>query len=463
MSVALENARLFNETLRLLEESKKRTAEVSTVNSISQAIVGHLEIDKLINMVGDRVRDLFNANIVYVALLDKERETIEFPYGYGDEYPPLKLGDGLTSHIILNKEPLLINREADKKTEELGVERIGTPSASYLGVPIPVGDEIIGVLSVQSTEKENVFNEDDMSLLGTLAAHVGIAINNANSYEELNETLENLKSTQDQLIAQEKLASLGQLTAGIAHEIKNPLNFVNNFSELSVGLVDELKEEIEKLSKDSDPETIAEINDILSTLKQNSDKIKEHGKRADSIVHSMLQHSRGKTGEKQLTDINAMLDEDLNLVYHGMRAQDSTFNIKIERHYDKEIGKINVIPQDISRVFLNILTNGCYEAHRKKVEQKTEDPARIKVKTSQTDKYVEIRIGDNGNGIPEKIREELFTPFFTTKPAGKGTGLGLSISYDIVVREHNGKLSFETEEGKFTEFIIRLPKNSRLK
>ena len=459
MSVALENARLFNETLRLLDESKKRTAELSTVNSISQAIAGHLEIGKLINLVGDQVRDLFNANLVYLALIDKEKEMIEFPYGYGDEYPAMKLGEGLTSHIILHKEPLLINKEADKKTEELGVERIGTPSASYLGVPIFAGEEILGVLSVQSTEKENVFTEDDMRLLGTIAAHVGIAINNANAYEELNKTLEDLRSTQDQLIAQEKLASLGQLTAGIAHEIKNPLNFVNNFSELSMGLVDELSEELEKIQDKVEKDNFEELISIMKILKQNAEKIKEHGKRADSIVHSMLQHSRGKTNDKQLSDINSILDEDLNLVYHGMRAQDSTFNIRIEREYDKSINKINVIPQDISRVFLNILTNGCYEAHRKKVELKSEESAKIMVKTSETDKFIEVRIRDNGHGIPEKIRGELFTPFFTTKPTGKGTGLGLSISYDIIVREHQGELMFETEVGEYTEFIIRLPKN----
>lgn len=459
MSVALENARLFNETLRLLDESKKRAAELSTVNSISQAIVGHLEIEKLIKLVGDKVRDLFKANIVYVALLNKDTEIMDFPYGYGDEYPPLKLGEGLTSKIILNKEPLLMNRKTDEREEKI----IGTPSASYLGVPIPVGDEIIGVLSVQSTENENVFNEDDMRLLNTIAAHVGIAINNANSYEELNKTLENLQATQNKLVAQEKLASLGQLTAGIAHEIKNPLNFVNNFSELSVSLVEELEEEIGKLDTNIDKNSRVELKEILDSLKQNSEKIKEHGKRADSIVHSMLQHSRGKAGDKQPTDINVMLDEDLNLVYHGMRAQDSTFNIKIERNYDKNLPEVNVVPQDMSRVFLNIMSNGCYEAHRKKIEKKSADPAIIKVSTCNTDKYVEVRIRDNGCGVPEHIRENLFTPFFTTKPTGKGTGLGLSISYDIVVSEHNGELLFETESDKFTEFIIRLPKNKQQK
>ena len=172
----------------------------------------------------------------------------------------------------------------------------------------------------------------------------------------------------------------------------------------------------------------------------------------------MLQHSRGKSGEKQPTDLNSMLEEDLNLVYHGLRAQDNTFNIQIDRNYDKSLQKVSVVPQDLIRVFLNVLTNGCYEAHRKKKENKTTESALIIVTTSEKRDYVEIRIKDNGNGIPKKIRDDLFKPFFTTKPAGKGTGLGLSISYDIVVHEHKGELLFETEEGCYTEFIIRLPK-----
>lgn len=461
MSVALENARLFEETKRLLDETKKRAAEMGTVNHISQAIAGHLEIDKLINLVGDQVRELFKADIVYLALLDKERTTISFPFGYGDYFPPMPLGMGLTSRIILQKEPLLINSELDKKTTEMGIERVGVKSASYLGVPIPVGDEIIGVLSAQSTVQENTFNEDDLRLLTTIAASVGIAINNANAYQELNKTLDDLQSTQDQLIAQEKLASLGQLTAGIAHEIKNPLNFVNNFSELSAELLDELIEEFNRHQTVLGEDALTELESIIAMLKQNAAKINEHGKRADSIVHSMLQHSRGKTGDKQPTDVNALLDEDLNLVYHGMRAQDGTFNIRIERDYGSDISPVSMIPQDMSRVFLNIITNGCYEAHRKKTELKLEEPATIRVQTRETETGVEIRIRDNGHGIPEKIRGKLFTPFFTTKPSGKGTGLGLSISYDIVVSEHQGELSFETEEGHYTEFIIRLPRQPR--
>jgi len=460
MSVALENARLFDETMRLYKESEERASELATVNRISQAIAGHLEINKLIDMIGDNTRELFSANIAYVALLNKDTNMIEFPYGYGEEFPQLKYGEGLTSKIIKTREPLLLIKGVDDHMKEFGVARVGVKSASYLGVPIPIGNEITGVLSVQSTEEENKFTEDDMRMLNTIAAHVGIALNNANAYQELNTTIENLKSTQDQLVAQEKLASLGQLTAGIAHEIKNPLNFVNNFSELSASLVDELIENLESQKEFIKEDIMEDSIEIMETLKLNSQKIIEHGKRADSIVHSMLQHSRGKTSEKQLTDINSMLDEDLNLVYHGLRAQDSTFNISIKKEYDEKLEKLNVVPQDVSRAFLNILTNGCYEAHKKKTEQKKDGAASIFVKTINTKNYIEIRIRDNGNGIPKKIQKELFKPFFTTKPAGKGTGLGLSISYDIIVQEHKGELFFETEENEFTEFIIRLPKTN---
>ncbi|MFC2103103.1 GAF domain-containing protein [Bacteroidota bacterium] len=461
MSVALENARLFDETLRLYKESEQRASDLSTVNRITKAIVGHLEINKLIEMVGESTKQQFNANIVYVALLNKKTQMIDFPYGYGEEFPPLKYGEGLTSRIIQTREPLLLNKQVDERTLELGVKRIGVRSASYLGVPIPVGDEIIGALSVQSTEEENKFNEEDMRLLNTLAAHVGIAINNANAYQSLNTTLQDLKSTQDQLVAQEKLASLGQLTAGIAHEIKNPLNFVNNFSELSGNLIDELKENFASDKVNMEKDILDEVYEILDTLKSNSEKIREHGKRADSIVHSMLQHSRGKTSEKQFIDVNSMLDEDLNLVYHGLKAQDSKFNISIDKEYDTELEKIEVVPQDVSRAFLNILTNGCYEAHRKKVESKTDEPAKISIKTKSLEKYIEIKIRDNGSGIPKEIQGELFKPFFTTKPTGKGTGLGLSISYDIVVHAHKGELFFDTNPGEFTEFVIRLPKTSK--
>jgi GAF domain-containing protein len=468
MSVALENARLFDETNHLLQETRQRAAELSTVNSISKALAAHLELDKLINLVGEKLRDLFKANMAYVALSDKKNNMINFPYGYGDEFPPLPLGEGMTSQIILKGEPLLINREIDAATAQMGIKRQGLPSTSYLGVPIPVGNEIIGAISVQSTEQENRFSEDDMRLLSTIAANVGVAINNAEAYrqlnvtvERLNATLRDLKSMQQQLVTQEKLASLGQLTAGIAHEIKNPLNFVNNFAEVSMDLVAELKENINNVRDKIPGDKVDDILELMKDLEENSQRINQHGKRADSIVRSMLQHSRGKAGDRQDSDINAMLEEDLNLAYHGMRARDTSFNITIEKDFDENLQKISVVPQDISRVFLNIINNGFYEANKKKKNLNGEFSPLLKVSTKDFKDRIEVHIQDNGNGIPLEVRDKLFNPFFTTKPTGEGTGLGLSLSHDIVVKQHEGEIRFETESGKFTEFIISLPRNHK--
>ena len=275
---------------------------------------------------------------------------------------------------------------------------------------------------------------------------------------ELEKTLLQLKDTQKQLIIQEKMASLGGLTAGIAHEIKNPLNFVNNFSELTLDLAKELGEEIEKLKNKIEETDYNYINDILSDVKQNAGKINEHGKRADSIVKGMLLHSRGKTGEKIPTDINSLLEEYVNLAYHGMRAMDSTFNVKIECVYDDTIEKIEVVPQDLSRVFLNIINNGCYSTNEKKKQLGEEYNPVLKISTKNLGGKVEIRIRDNGKGIPAENLDKIFNPFFTTKPTGKGTGLGLSISYDIIVDEHKGEFKVDSKEGEYAEFVIVIPK-----
>ncbi|MCG3121421.1 MAG: Adaptive-response sensory-kinase SasA [bacterium] len=265
--------------------------------------------------------------------------------------------------------------------------------------------------------------------------------------------------TQEKLVTQEKLASLGALTAGIAHEIKNPLNFVNNFAHLSIDLMEELRAALAKQRERLAPEALEEIDDILVTLQKNAEKINHHGKRADSIVRNMMMHSRGKSGQREMTDINLLLDEAVNLTYHGIRAQDLAFNITIEKSYDDTIGKLYIVPQDLQRVFLNMISNACYATNEQKLKRGNRDFAPTLAVSSQNLKNgVEIRIRDNGGGIPAEIRDKIFNPFFTTKPAGKGTGLGLSMSYDIVVQEHNGEIHLETEEGKFTEFVIRLPR-----
>jgi signal transduction histidine kinase/ligand-binding sensor domain-containing protein len=280
----------------------------------------------------------------------------------------------------------------------------------------------------------------------------------AASNEQLEEKNAEIIKTQEQLIMQEKLASLGALTAGIAHEIKNPLNFVNNFAELSIDLMKDLREDISKQEGVLDPKAAANIQDILTDLEHNAAKINEHGKRADSIVRGMLMHSRGKTGERMPTDINTLLDEYVHLAYHGLRALDTNFNIGIETDYDKSIAPIEVVPQDLSRVFLNIVNNACYAANERKKESADGFAPKLYVKTKDLGSRVEIRIRDNGKGIPPEIRDKIFEPFFTTKPTGKGTGLGLSLSYDIVVKQHHGEIKVDSKPGEYTEFIILLPK-----
>ncbi|OAI39827.1 hypothetical protein AYO40_05395 [Planctomycetaceae bacterium SCGC AG-212-D15] len=276
--------------------------------------------------------------------------------------------------------------------------------------------------------------------------------------EELERTLAKLKATQEQLVVSEKLASLGALTAGIAHEIKNPLNFVTNFAHLSVDLVRELAEEINK-QKDKLDATVAEdVDALLGDLEQNVTKINEHGRRASSIVEGMLAHSRGGKGERRPTDINALLQEYVNLAYHGLRAQDVSFNVALELDLDKSLTPVSVVPQDLSRVFLNIANNACYAAFQRKKREGAAFQPKLTARTKNLGERIEIRIRDNGDGIPTAIREKVFNPFFTTKPTGAGTGLGLSISYDIVVQGHQGELRLETEEGSFTEFVITIPK-----
>ncbi len=269
----------------------------------------------------------------------------------------------------------------------------------------------------------------------------------------INKTLDDLKSTQTQLIQSEKMASLGELTAGIAHEIQNPLNFVNNFSEVSKELLDEMKVAI-------DAGDFIEASEIANDVIQNLEKINHHGKRADAIVKGMLQHSRKSADKKEPTDINALADEYLRLSYHGLRAKDKSFNATIKTDFEPTIGNINIIPQDIGRVILNLLTNAFYAVQEKKANSLNEYEPTVSIATTSIQpplggRSVTIKVTDNGSGIPQDIVDKIFQPFFTTKPTGQGTGLGLSLSYDIV-KAHGGELKVETKEGEGTTFIIQL-------
>ncbi|WP_432410503.1 sensor histidine kinase [Rasiella sp. SM2506] len=280
----------------------------------------------------------------------------------------------------------------------------------------------------------------------------------------LKQSIADLKATQAQLIQSEKMASLGELTAGIAHEIQNPLNFVNNFSEVSNELIDEMNEEIDKGD-------IEEAKHISKDIKQNLEKITHHGKRADAIVKGMLQHSRKSTAEKEPTDINKLADEYLRLAYHGLRAKDKTFNATLETNFDESVGRVNVIPQDMGRVILNLITNAFYacaersrsatNAKKSSFTETSEDSYKptVSVSTKKMNNSIEISVKDNGNGIPQEIVDKIYEPFFTTKPTGEGTGLGLSMSYDIVTKGHGGELKVDTEKGKGTTFTIKLITN----
>ncbi|MBE7176157.1 MAG: histidine kinase [Mucilaginibacter polytrichastri] len=272
---------------------------------------------------------------------------------------------------------------------------------------------------------------------------------------ELQQTVELLQATQEQLIQQEKLASLGELTAGIAHEIQNPLNFVNNFSEVSMELADEMAEELRAGNAD-------EAIDIAADIKTNLEKICQHGRRADGIVKGMLQHSRKSTGMKELVNINAIADEYLRLAYHGLRAKDKSFNAEMVTDFSEDPLMAEVIPQDMGRVLLNLFTNAFYATHeRRKTAQEGYKPL-VKVWTGIRNGQLEVRVRDNGTGIPESIRNKILQPFFTTKPAGEGTGLGLSLSYDMIAKVHGGSMDIESVEGEYTEFTVSIPLKAKI-
>ena len=446
--------------LREAELLKQQADELETVDRLVRIINNAEDLDNLFNSLLKQTMNFIpQAEMAAVFLLDKKDNLFKVAFTAGYKLNELDkisfTAEELAKRYTLNSDEVekgiyIINSPGrlfgDEKLSEIRKPK------SMLIMAVERDSTTEAYVVFDSFSDEKPFDRSAARLLNRFREHAISAISKAQSIKILRDKNDEIVRTQEQLVTQQKLASLGALTAGIAHEIKNPLNFVNNFSEVSRELLDEMKIELQNNNTE-------DVIELLENLKQNLEKINQHGKRADSIVKGMLLHSRGNSGEKALVDVNELVDQDINLAYHGLRAQDKDFNITIEKDYDRSIEKINFVPQDISRVILNLVNNACYAANQKKRKSGNDFSPILKVSTKNLQGKVEIRIRDNGCGIPQPTRKNIFNPFFTTKPAGEGTGLGLSISYDIIVKQHKGELRFESEEGKFTEFIIILPKN----
>ena len=463
-AIAIENVRLLDELRQRTNELGRSVEELRALDEVSQAVNSTLELETVLSTIVAKAVQLSGTEAGAIYVFDDRQREFHLRATYGMDQD---LIDALTQRRIgldepnitpafLAGEPIQVPdlRDAVASTANDIVLRAGF--RALLIAPLLRGQEIIGMLVVRR-RTPGTFPQNTIDLIKTFAAQSAVAIENARLFKNVEASLEDLRTAQDRLIQTEKLASLGQLTAGIAHEIKNPLNFVNNFSAVSVELIDELREALGSVHLNS--KLRAEIGEIADTLQGNLDKVVQHGKRADAIVKNMLLHSRQGSGEHRPVDINALVDESLNLAYHGARAEKQGFNITLERSFDPAAGEVDLFPQEITRALLNLISNGFYAATKRKAEANggNYEPT-VAAATKNLGDSVEIRIRDNGTGIPPEVREKLFSPFFTTKPAGEGTGLGLSISHDIIVKQHGGSIEVDTRPGEFTEFRIVLPR-----
>jgi two-component system NtrC family sensor kinase len=471
--IAIENARLFDEVqarTRDLEESlQQQTATADVLKVISRSA---FDLQAVLTTLAESARELCGASFVTLFMRDGEEMRLKAESGCTPEIVaflhahPIKAGrDTFTGRVMLSGEAVhLPDVLADPQYDFGDAPRIGNYRA-LLGVPLLRDGQVEGVFALARPEPAP-FTARQIEMVRAFADQAVIAIENSRLFEEvqartreLAASLDDLRKAQDRLIQSEKLASLGQLTAGIAHEIKNPLNFINNYSALSRELIGELADAIKGGAVNEAAH--GEADELIGAIDGNLDKIVQHGKRADSIVKNMLLHSREGSGERSTTNINAMVEEALNLAYHGARAEKPGFNVTIIKSLDPNAGAADVYAQEMSRVLLNLISNGFYATSKRK--QNAADGAyepTMSASTRDLGPKVEIAIRDNGTGIPEEVKAKMFNPFFTTKPAGEGTGLGLSLSHDIVVKQHGGAIEVSTEPDAFTEFTIVLPRGA---
>jgi two-component system, NtrC family, sensor kinase len=471
--IAIENVRLFEQvqakTRDLSESLQQQTATAEVLKAISRSA---FDLESVLTTLTVSAKSLCGAasgviyrregNIYRYAASDMD---VDPAYRAHEQQVAIQADRGtLIGRVALEKGAVQIaDAWTDPEYEEKDEARLGNVRA-MLGVPLMLSGEPIGAFALARREP-TPFSRREVELVTTFADQAVIAIENARLFDEvqrrtreLSSSLDELRTAQDRLVQTEKLASLGQLTAGIAHEIKNPLNFVNNFSALSTELIDELNDTLKPVALDG--KVREEVDELTRMLRGNLEKVVQHGKRADSIVKNMLLHSREGAGERRPADINAIIEESLNLAYHGARAEHAGFNVTLDRDLDPAAGLIDLYPQEMTRVFLNLISNGFYAATKRKEAGEESFEPTLRATTKSLGNKVEIRIRDNGTGIPPEVKEKMFNPFFTTKPAGEGTGLGLSMSHDIVVKQHGGKIEVDTTPGAFTEFIITLPRRA---